>query len=134
MLLTSLWNSSGLGCLLALCLVTVGTVPVVFAEPITAPVASSSPWSNLTEAQRKEYENGMAARKHGIGQLPKDSVVALDVPYVKNPVQGKLPVSSQTLDLYAPKASAPLPLIIWIHGGAGKGGNKEQQGADLAAK
>jgi acetyl esterase/lipase len=30
-----------------------------------------------------------------------------------------------TLDLYVPKASSPLPLIIWVHGGAWQGGSKD---------
>jgi acetyl esterase/lipase len=32
----------------------------------------------------------------------------------------------QKLNLYVPKSDKPLPLVIWIHGGAWSGGNKER--------
>ncbi len=39
---------------------------------------------------------------------------------------------SNTLDLYLPeKSDAPLPLVIWIHGGAWLGGNKDDGGPAL---
>jgi acetyl esterase/lipase len=31
----------------------------------------------------------------------------------------------QALDLYVPKSERPVPLVVWIHGGAWQGGNKE---------
>ena len=29
------------------------------------------------------------------------------------------------LDLYVPKSDAPLPLIVWVHGGAWQAGSKD---------
>lgn len=52
--------------------------------------------------------------------LPKDTKKLRDVPYVTNGHE------RQKLDLYLPPgATNPLPLIIWIHGGAWKAGSKE---------
>src|SRR5262249_51100481 len=39
----------------------------------------------------------------------------------------------QRLDLYVPgKADSPLPVIVWIHGGAWSGGSKDNPGQALA--
>src|SRR5215212_2210234 len=44
-----------------------------------------------------------------------------DIPYVKDGGERR------TLDLYLPeKANKPLPLIIWVHGGAWKQGSKDR--------
>jgi len=57
----------------------------------------------------------------GRGELPDGTVVARDKPYVANghPLQ--------TLDLYIPKSKAPVPLIIYVHGGGFRGGDKGEQ-------
>ncbi len=52
------------------------------------------------------------------GQVPEGTLAEFDVEY------GPHGVGNQ-LDLYVPKADAPLPLVIWIHGGGWEGGNKE---------
>jgi acetyl esterase/lipase len=53
-------------------------------------------------------------------EAPEDARVFRDLEYVP----GGHP--RQKLDLYLPaKADQPLPLIVWIHGGAWQGGNKE---------
>jgi acetyl esterase/lipase len=109
------------------------TLFVLCAAVQAAPLAQD--WSNLPENKRKEYEYSLAMREKGIAKLPKDAVVKLDLPYIPDALlKGSVPGSSQTLDLYVPPGTGPFPLIVWIHGGAWKGGNKEQQGADLAAR
>ena len=50
---------------------------------------------------------------------PADVTAHRDITYVTNGHE------RQKLDLYVPNAKGPLPLIIWIHGGAFKMGSKE---------
>ena len=57
--------------------------------------------------------------------LPPGATVHRDMPYVT----GGHP--RQALDLYLPAKEHPLPLIIWVHGGAFRAGSKEQ-GAPVA--
>ena len=52
-------------------------------------------------------------------QLPEGVKALRDIEYV--PGGGK----SQALDIFLPQADKPLPLVIWIHGGAWKMGSKE---------
>lgn len=53
--------------------------------------------------------------------LPSGVTRLADLPYVE---QGH---ERQTLDLYIPsETNGPLPLIIWVHGGAWRAGSKEQ--------
>lgn len=53
--------------------------------------------------------------------LPSGVTLLKDLSYVEN---GH---ARQKLDLYLPEdATEPLPLIIWVHGGAWEGGSKEQ--------
>jgi len=102
---------------------------------VNAFAQAAQDWSNLPENKRKEYEYSLAMREKGIAKLPTHSVVKLDLPYVADAMlKGSVPGSAQTLDLYVPPGNGPFPLIVWIHGGAWKGGNKEQQGGDLAAR
>lgn len=56
---------------------------------------------------------------HSADTLSPDIVVHRDLAYVS----GGHP--RQALDLYLPRAVGPLPLIIWIHGGAFRMGSKE---------
>jgi acetyl esterase/lipase len=52
--------------------------------------------------------------------FPKDTKKLLNIAYVTNGHQ------RQKLDLFVPPgATNPLPLIIWVHGGAWQGGSKE---------
>jgi acetyl esterase/lipase len=51
--------------------------------------------------------------------LPPDVTVHRDLAYVADPHP------RQRLDLYLPPHDAPLPLIVWIHGGAFRRGSKE---------
>jgi acetyl esterase/lipase len=53
--------------------------------------------------------------------LPGGALVHRDLAYVS----GGHP--RQALDLYLPAAAAPLPLIVWIHGGAFRMGSKEDR-------
>ncbi|MDR2463768.1 MAG: alpha/beta hydrolase [Verrucomicrobiales bacterium] len=107
----------------------------VLALTISGIAAEVQDWSHVSENKQKEYAYGQSARTKWLEKLPADSQVALDVPYVADAVlKGSLPGSTQTLDLYVPPGAGPFPLIVWIHGGAWKGGNKEQQGTELAAR
>jgi len=61
------------------------------------------------------------ARQQRARILPADTKALRDIAYVSNGHE------RQKLDLFIPPgATNPLPLIIWIHGGAWKGGSKEQ--------
>jgi len=60
-----------------------------------------------------------AARK-GLPRLPEGVKILRDLPYVEGGHE------RNRLDLYLPeRATGPLPLIVWIHGGAWLGGSKE---------
>jgi acetyl esterase/lipase len=116
---------------------------IVLAAPLSAqtPLAPAAPapdavperWASQPDNKKKEYLYGIATRARWLAKLPLGATTVLDLPYVDNPVEGTSPGSSQTLDLYVPKGDGPFPLIVWIHGGAWKGGNKNAQGAELAA-
>ncbi len=56
---------------------------------------------------------------HSADALPESVVVRRDLRYVSG---GH---TWQALDLYLPRAAGPLPLIVWIHGGAFRMGSKE---------
>src|SRR5918997_2465759 len=58
---------------------------------------------------------------HPADALPASVVVHRDLHYVS----GGHP--RQMLDLYLPRAAGPLPLIVWIHGGAFRVGSKEDR-------
>jgi len=56
----------------------------------------------------------------GKSRLPNDAKLLFDVQYAKVGGKGLL------LDLYLPgRAKGPLPLVVWIHGGAWSAGSKE---------
>lgn len=82
----------------------------------------------------EKQNESQAFRERVIATLPEKSVKLLDQPYVERSIQGKHPASNQTLDLYVPEGKGPFPLIVWIHGGAWKGGDKELQGVLLAKR
>jgi len=105
----------------------------LFADSEPPATSVSNSWNNLPADKLKEYQDGLAARTKWLGKLPEGSVSVLDLPYEEHSIQGTLPASNQTLDLYVPKGSGPFPLIVWIHGGAWKAGLKETEGAQLAA-
>lgn len=56
---------------------------------------------------------------HPADALPAEITVHRDLAYV---AEGH---PRQVLDLYLPRSSRPLPLIVWIHGGAFRMGSKE---------
>jgi acetyl esterase/lipase len=62
---------------------------------------------------------GLARAQAGRAGLPEGVKAYRDVAYVENGHE------RQKLDLYVPKADKPLPLLVWIHGGAWQGGSKE---------
>src|SRR6516162_9363149 len=60
-------------------------------------------------------------------RLPKGTKALRDLEYVKGGHE------RNKLDLYLPeKADGPLPVIVWIHGGAWSGGSKDIPGQALA--
>ncbi|MCX6901026.1 MAG: alpha/beta hydrolase [Verrucomicrobia bacterium] len=59
-------------------------------------------------------------RPQGPPPLPEGVRALRDIEYVSG--GGK----AQSLDLYLPKSDRPLPLIIWVHGGAFRAGDKAQ--------
>ena len=69
-----------------------------------------------------------------IRQLPAGAVTVLDQPYVKDAHPSRVPGSTQTLDLYVPPGAGKFPLLLWIHGGAWHGGDKEETGAYAALR
>jgi len=58
----------------------------------------------------------------------RDGQVLRDIPYVEKGEQ------RQRLDLYLPENGRKRPLVIWIHGGAWRGGDKAPCPADLLTK
>ncbi|HEV3121481.1 MAG TPA: hypothetical protein VGY53_06240, partial [Isosphaeraceae bacterium] len=58
--------------------------------------------------------------KRPVFRVPEGVKAEKDIDYVGNGLK------RQMLDLYIPeKSSAPLPLVVWIHGGGWSGGSKE---------
>jgi acetyl esterase/lipase len=67
-----------------------------------------------------------AAAQPAKSKLPEGTKVHRNLEYVKGGHK------RQRLDLYVPaKADAPLPVIVWVHGGAWLGGSKEGGGPAL---
>jgi len=108
---------------------------LLVGSPLNAQAADPSPKPTPKKlTQEEEFARCVAMRKQWIAKLPEGSTTVLDLPYVPGgETPGSRPASLRTLDLYIPKGTGPFPLIVWIHGGAWKGGNKEQDGAMLAA-
>jgi acetyl esterase/lipase len=52
--------------------------------------------------------------------VPEGTAVLKDLAYVTNGHE------RQKLDLYVPQSDKPLPLIVWVHGGAWKQGSKDR--------
>ena len=106
------------------------------AVPTGAPLPEegSAAWKKIVEPRQNQLEKSIAGKKMAIARLPQGTVTMLDLPYVEHPIQSKFPGSGQTLDFYVPNGKGPFPLIVYIHGGAWKGGNKEKIGADLATE
>lgn len=69
----------------------------------------------------REVTNAPAnpVRRGGSGNLPEAAKVLRNIPYIEN---GH---TNQVLDLFLPESTSgkPLPLMIWIHGGAWMGGS-----------
>src|SRR5215468_5828727 len=67
------------------------------------------------------------AAQFGKAKLPEGTRVHRNLEHVKGGHE------RQRLDLYLPaKADAPLPVIVWIHGGAWLGGSRANPGQALA--
>lgn len=63
----------------------------------------------------------LAQNKNPRRALPSGATLTADLAYVENGHE------RQKLDLYLPAdAKGPLPLIVWVHGGAWRAGSKEQ--------
>jgi acetyl esterase/lipase len=66
-----------------------------------------------------------AVAQLGKPKLPEGTKVHRNLEYVKGGHE------RQRLDLYVPMADAPVPVIVWVHGGAWLGGSKEGGGPAL---
>jgi acetyl esterase/lipase len=78
-----------------------------------------------TPAQEKAPPK--ATNLQTVFRVPEGTKVLKDLAYVPNGGP------RQTLDLYLPaKADGPLPLVIWVHGGAWRGGSKDGANPALA--
>ena len=72
-------------------------------------------------------ESTGAAAQMGKSNLPEGTKVHRNMSYVKDGHE------RNKLDLYLPdKADGPLPVIVWIHGGAWSGGSKDNPGQAVA--
>src|SRR5581483_8696640 len=71
-----------------------------------------------TPAQEKTQPKPGAKAK-AAPKLPEGTQAFKDVAYVPGGTE------RQTLDLFVPKADAPLPLVVWIHGGGWQQGSKD---------
>ena len=98
------------------------------------PQEGTEAWKKIIEPRQQQLDKGIAAKMALIAKMPKDTITALDLPYVEKPIESKFPGSGQKLDLYVPAGTGPFPVIVYIHGGAWNGGNKEVVGAQLATK
>jgi len=117
--------------------------PCAFSgETNTIPAAPTAPKGLQTLEERragilagkqKEWTESVAERTRYLAKLPSGTTTVLDLPYVEAPAEGMLPGSGQTLDLYVPSGAGPFPLVIVVHGGAWKGGDKSGWGATVAA-
>lgn len=103
-----------------------------YAESAAAPPSVQEAPQQLEQRKKiDEHLNSLVKHRRtragwlGNGELPQNVKFIKDIPYVSN--GGK----SQSLDLYLPQpkdeasAKTPLPLIIWIHGGGWRGGDKK---------
>ncbi|MGQ9575436.1 MAG: alpha/beta hydrolase fold domain-containing protein [Thermoguttaceae bacterium] len=70
--------------------------------------------------ERKKPPQIKKLRPGGMGRLPAGIRVERDLEYVPGGHE------RNKLDLYLPaKAEGPLPVVVWVHGGAWRGGSKE---------
>ena len=58
--------------------------------------------------------------QHILDRLPEGTIIERDIVYATNGDREML------LDVYRPKSDTPLPLVIWIHGGAWDWGSKDR--------
>jgi acetyl esterase/lipase len=68
-----------------------------------------------------------AQHRRGPANFPADMRVMRDVEYARAP--GEIPLR---LDLYLPKSDKPLPLVIFVHGGGWRAGDKSSAGPVMA--
>lgn len=65
--------------------------------------------------------------------LPTSALCVLDQLYAPDAEERVECEANRTLDLYVPAGDGPFPLIVWIHGGGWHSGDKQPEGARLAA-
>src|SRR5688500_19818600 len=70
---------------------------------------------------------GAALLAQGIQPLPADVQLERDTPYAEPTNQ------RQMLDIYTPAAGENLPVVVWIHGGGWRAGDKTEMGSKPVA-
>lgn len=76
--------------------------------------------SGLTFDANQAHAQSEAEKR---GPLPPDTASHLDLDYVGDGLV------RQKLDLFVPKSDKPVPLVVWVHGGAWITGSKENSSA-----
>jgi endo-1,4-beta-xylanase len=91
----------------------------VIAEALREPAESESPPATASPAADRP-RGGPPGAGFGAAALPPGVKAERNIPYVEHGHP------NQVLDLYLPEAAPdePLPLVIWIHGGAWLGGDQ----------
>ena len=81
---------------------------------------------NLLLKESKMHNHQRRLRQRELAsQLPAETTLAFDQPYIPGADCEAAFNSNQTLDLYVPSGPGPFPLIIWIHGGGWSQFNKD---------
>ena len=117
-----------LATLLGACSGSSAATPAASAAATSAPAeaaASAAPAATASPAAA----SGMPARPGGgaPGAVSGPAATYADVPYATVS-------ASQALDIWIPTTgSGPFPLVIFVHGGAFKGGDKAMEGGNVAA-
>ena len=81
---------------------------------------SASVFAAPKKAKKKPAPPKKDDPQHILDRLPEGTIIERDIVYASNGERKML------LDVYRPKSDKPLPLVIWIHGGAWDWGSKDR--------
>src|SRR5207247_10237972 len=90
--------------------------PVAVFLVVLVPLAALAPAALPQPPQDRYKEKAKAQPKPP--PVPDGTQVSRDLRYGPHEERN-------VLDLYVPKSDAPLPLVIWVHGGGWQGGSKD---------